>query len=438
VLFVVFRALARGLVSLFSRYETRLPLALRLSLAEIAARKETAVLSMALAGLSLFLTCLVQFVKDDLLTPLGDTSVRGKPNLYLVDVQPSQKAGVEAALKERNGGGAVYASPMVRARLVRVNADETNAAQGEASSGGEVMGGPPQEGLARSPEEEAARSRRREQNLTYRHSLGDGERVLERVEGAPPAPEGHIWDPAGGARAEVSIEREFAGRARIALGDELTFDVQGIPVKARVTSLRSVTWQNWRPNFFMVVHPSLLSDAPQMNLVATNVAAAEDRRALTRELAGSFPNVSVLDAAAIVKRVAELSTGVAEATRFLATLLLGASLLVLAAGLVSTRRTRLRHYAVIRSLGGKNGLLSASLVLEFLWLAGVSGALGVVAAAVVARVFSETFLDLDASLSLAPALYLFAGYLVVNVVVGWLSCASVLRRKPSEVLREGI
>jgi putative ABC transport system permease protein len=431
-LFLVFRAFARALVSFFARNETRLPPALRLSLAEISARKETAVLSMALAGLSLFLTCLVQFVKDDLLTPLGETSARGKPNLYLVDVQPSQREGVVDALKARNGGADVYASPMVRARLAAVNGKET---EGRVTLGARPLGEP-------DPEEETRRAREREQNLTYRFTLGEGERVVERLD-EPSVPtldaQGRetLWPADATPRAEVSVEKAFAKRAGLALGDTLAFDVQGVRVEAKVTSLRSVSWQNWRPNFFLVAHPSLLEGAPQMNLVATHISTSEAREDVQKTLAQSFPNVSVLDAAAIVRRVADLSTGVAEATRFLASLLLGASLLVLAAGVVATRASRMRHYAILRSLGARDKLLSQSLILEFLWLGGVSGFAGVVAAAVLSRVFASEFLEVDASLSLAPAALLFFGAVGVNIVVGWLSCASVLRRKPAEVLREG-
>lgn len=433
VLFVVFRAFAGALVTFFSKNETRLPPALRLSLAEISSRKETAVLSMALAGLSLFLTCLVQFVKDDLLTPLGNTSAQGKPNLYLVDVQPSQKQGVVEALKARNGGADVYASPMVRARLAAVNGEQT---EGRVTLGPRPLGEP-------DPVEESRRAREREQNLTYRFELGDGERVVKRLKGfeAPPVnaqDKAILWPSGSTPRAEVSVEQRFAERAGLALGDTLSFDVQGVRVDAKITSLRSVSWQNWRPNFFMVMHPSLLEGAPQMNLVATHVATPEARQDVQRVLGENFPNVSVLDAAAIVRRVAELSTGVAEATRFLASLLLGASLLVLAAGVVATRASRMRHYAILRSLGARDKLLSQSLVLEFLWLGGVSGLAGVVAAAAVARFFATEFLEVDTSLSWTPAAVLFLGAIAVNIFVGWVSCASVLRRKPAEVLRQSL
>src|SRR4029077_9358450 len=71
----------------------------------------------------------------------------------------------------------------------------------------------------------------REQRLTYMKELPKDNNI------GPGAP----WsDP---AHAEVSLEQGFADDIGAHLGSTLTFNIQGVPVDLKVTSLRTVNWQ---------------------------------------------------------------------------------------------------------------------------------------------------------------------------------------------------
>ena len=53
----------------------------------------------------------------------------------------------------------------------------------------------------------------------------------------------------------LNIKSPAAGIAKdlkVTVGDELVWDVQGIPLKTTVASLRKVDWRQVRPNFFVV------------------------------------------------------------------------------------------------------------------------------------------------------------------------------------------
>ncbi len=51
---------------------------------------------------------------------------------------------------------------------------------------------------------------------------------------------------------EVSVDSELAKRLDIKLGDMLAFTIEGRSFGAKVTSLRSIKWDNMRPNFYMI------------------------------------------------------------------------------------------------------------------------------------------------------------------------------------------
>ena len=60
------------------------------------------------------------------------------------------------------------------------------------------------------------------------------------------------------------------------LGDELVFDVQGLPVATRVGSLRKVEWERVQPNFFVVFPAGVLEDAPQFYVMVLKTGSNEE------------------------------------------------------------------------------------------------------------------------------------------------------------------
>ncbi|NIR28935.1 MAG: hypothetical protein GWO39_04270, partial [Gammaproteobacteria bacterium] len=54
----------------------------------------------------------------------------------------------------------------------------------------------------------------------------------------------------------------MAAELRVGLGDRITWDVQGVRVDTRITSVRRVDWARFEPNFFVVFEPRALEAAP--------------------------------------------------------------------------------------------------------------------------------------------------------------------------------
>ena len=68
----------------------------------------------------------------------------------------------------------------------------------------------------------------------------------------------------------------MAQRLGIDVGARLTFDVQGVPIEAEVTSLRKVDWQSFTTNFFVVFSPGALDGAPATFVATARTPAATD------------------------------------------------------------------------------------------------------------------------------------------------------------------
>jgi putative ABC transport system permease protein len=91
----------------------------------------------------------------------------------------------------------------------------------------------------------------RAQRLTWMEALPDDNVVVA----------GELWNLPD--VAEISLEEGFAEDLGVGLGAVLTFDVQGVPLDVTVTSLRTVEWESFGINFFLIVEPGLLpAEAP--------------------------------------------------------------------------------------------------------------------------------------------------------------------------------
>ena len=85
------------------------------------------------------------------------------------------------------------------------------------------------------------------------------------------------WWTRGAGATEISIERDVARELGVGVGDEIVWDVQGVPLTTRIASLREVDWARFEPNFFVVFAPGALESAPQTALLLTRVACAAER-----------------------------------------------------------------------------------------------------------------------------------------------------------------
>ena len=70
------------------------------------------------------------------------------------------------------------------------------------------------------------------------------------------------------------------------VGDELVFDVQGVPIKTRIASLREIDWKRFQTNFFVVFPAGVLETAPTFNVLVSRVAGCGGFRAFAKRGGG--------------------------------------------------------------------------------------------------------------------------------------------------------
>jgi putative ABC transport system permease protein len=362
-------------------------------------------------GFGAFLLGTLYLVQYNLLRQLRLSGGPARPNLVLFDIQPDQLGAVEGELKAA-GLPLSGPTPIVPMRIRSVN------------------GRPVSKLLADTSRTNEGRSNawvyRREYRSTYRDSVVPSERVVQ----------GKWWQPNDRGAGRISIEQDVARELGVGLGDEIVWDVQGIPVPSLVASVREVDWARFEPNFFVVFAPGTLDQAPRTFVTLTRVASAADRGSFQRRLAERFPNVSTLDLSMLQEALERLVDRVALAIRFMALFSLVVGALVLVGALASSRFQRVREGALLRTLGATRSQVFRVVLAEYLTLGLLASAVALVLAAVAGWAIARFVFDGTFSLPMLPMSALAGTIVALTVVVGVGNSREVVRRAPLEVLRE--
>ena len=348
--FAVLAGVARGLMA-FTRgiVGPRWPYLLRQGISNLHRPQNQTLLFLLSLGLGTFLMVTILLAGNLLNQQLRITQSSQSPNLYLIDVQPDQVAGVKDVLKRLNLP-VLESAPMVTMRIQSVRGVPVGEAKGV-------------------PRWVA----RREFRSTYRDFMNETETLV--------AGEWHTTVLDAEKGVPLSLEEGVAKDLRVGIGDELMLDVQGVPVKARVTSLRKVDWSKFNLNFFMIFPPGVLEAAPGFHVVTTKTPSPAESGALQRELVTEFSNVSAIDLTQILQTVREILSKISLVVTLLAgfTVLAGAPILV--GTLLNGRDVKIRESVLLRTLGASAKQVRTILVIEYATLGLLAALTGVLLAA---------------------------------------------------------
>ncbi|MCX7033718.1 MAG: FtsX-like permease family protein [Arenimonas sp.] len=401
----VLAGLAWLLIALLRRVRSRLRGPWRYGLANVSRRAGASIAQVSALGLGLMALLLLTFVRTDLLDRWRNALPADAPNRFIINVQPDQVGPVLDFLTAQ-GVSEPELFPMIRARLVDVNGTPVDA---------EAMG------------EEGGRARRmaeREFNLSSAASLRKDNEITA----------GTFWTGRVPSETELSVEEEFAATLGWKLGDTVTFDIAGSPYTGRITSLRKIDWESFRPNFFVIGSPGSLDAYSGSHITAVNVP--EGRTRFTTELVDAFPNLSVVDIDAVLDQVrgtVEQVSTVVEAVFYFS---LAAGVLVLLAAVSASQDERLLEGGVMRVLGGSRRQLRWAQVSEFSAIGLLSGVVAAIAASVLAGVVAKQAFDLPWTPDPVLALTGAAIGTVAALLAGLAATRRVLDAPPSVTLRE--
>ena len=356
-------------------------------------------------GLGSFFVIGIHAVQANLLGAFALEIRDDSPDMFLIDIQQDQQAGVRELLEDRIGE-APNLLPVLRARVTGVDGLRTRLDTARAVR---------------------RRGVGREFTVTYRDRLEANERVVE----------GAFWEPGGPGRPEVSVEESIRDRLDLAMGDVLQFRVLGRDIRATVSSVRTVDWDDSRSGGFMFLFsPGVFDEAPHSFISFLRGPPETTARArLQRDLVAGFPNVSVIDGLEVIATVRRILDYVTLAITLVGGIAIFSGVLILVGSVAMTKYQRRYETAIFQTLGATRRSLITMLVVEYGTLGVLAGAVGSVGALGLTWGLSRHLLEI--SWDPAPLVNL-GGMLLTALVVGSVGVGAsldMLRRKPLGTLR---
>ncbi len=407
--FLLLALLGRGITRGAKRFlPPSLSYVWRQGLANLHRPNNQTVMLIVVLGLGTFLISTFYLAQASLLGRISIVSRGDQPNLVLFDIQPDQRKSV-ADLLDDFGLPLMQQVPIVTMRMDAVKGRRVEEIRNDSTYR-----------LSRW-------ALRWEYRSTYRDRLVDTESIVAGE-----------WRSRVARAADtvfVSLEEGIARDLQVGVGDELVFDVQGLPIPVVVGSLRRVDWQRISPNFLVLFPAGVLEKAPQFYVLVTRTNSEVDAAALQREAVNLFPNISIIDLKLILDTANAILDRASRIIRFMASFSLATGLLVLVAVIVNSRYQHLHESVLLRTMGATRRQIRLIMLVEYLLLGGFAAAAGLILALIGNWTLSYFVFEASFAPALLPLLVLLAIVIGSTTVVGTLISSNILDRPPLEVLR---
>jgi putative ABC transport system permease protein len=223
----------------------------------------------------------------------------------------------------------------------------------------------------------------------------------------------------------------------VSVGDEIVFDLQGVPVKTTVGSLRVVDWRRMQPNFFIVFPEGVLEAAPKFHVMALRVADVGQSALVQQAVVRDHPNVSAIDLAIIMQTIDSVYSKASFVVEFIALFTVITGAIVLAGAVLIGRSQRVRESVLLRTLGATKAQVNRIMFAEYLALGTLGAAVGAVLA--IGANWALAYYVFQVKWVAPSAVVLLGGWAAVSVMTvttGLLSNRGICDHPPLAVLRE--
>ncbi len=358
-------------------------------------------------GLGAFIISTLNIIQNSLLNQVEFTGNANQSNTILFDIQPNQKEGVVKLLKEHKLP-ANQVVPIITCRLKELKGKTIEEIQKDTAN-------IPEWALTR------------EYRVTYRDSLTSSEELIKG--------ELHRYSPGKRDSVSVTISEGMHETLRVEVGDSLVFDLQGVPMKVRISGIRKVNWPKDPPNFIFVFPTGVLEKAPQIFVAATRVDNPQVSTRFQQALVMDFSNVSLIDLRLILNTVDELFKKIGLVVRFLALFSIVTGLVVLAGAVINSKFVRMKENVLLRTIGARTSQITKITLIEYAYLGIFSALTGMILSLGGGWVLTKFFFEVEFSVNVMELITISGGVIVLTIFIGWFNSREVISTPPLQVLR---
>ena len=378
-------------------------LSLSLAIKNITRQKKTSLTLFTAILLCTAFFSLIPQVGTSISTALT-SSVEDRPRFFVVDAKEEQIASLEKQVSSL-GAKLENVTPMIRASIIKIN-DKEQKAEGNNNSRNAAV------------------------NLSYRTNLKDTEELLEGREFSG------VYDSADFSKPiELSVEKRYANRRGIKLGDKILFDVLGLEIETKVVNIRTVKWTEFTPNFFLVLQKGAIDDAPK-TMLSTISTGDYNASKMMLKLTDTFPSLTIIDVKSLFESFADVVKSVTSITEKMS--LYSVAIGLLMSFIIIQYQMNLQKNNILRlkMIGINNKTIKNSFLIEFGLISFFASSLGIILGSVASYFISsllfESYWDFRADILL---LY-FSLIPLLTLAVVWVFTSRIIHQKENVLFGE--
>ena len=245
---------------------------------------------------------------------------------------------------------------------------------------------------------------------------------------------GEWWPADYKGPPEVSIAKEVMLALGLKIGDELTFNIVGRDLTAKVANVREIDWGGMGINFSLVFAPGFLEGAPQTE-IATAYAPRDVEPAIERVVNKSYPGITMIGVRDALATVDSLIGEIGLAVRLTAAVALVAGTLVLAGAIAAGERRRIYDAVVLKVLGATRGTIVRAFLIEHGLLGLMASAIAIALGSLAAWAVIVPVMDLHWHFSVLAALGVAAIAALITLGFGLVGTWRALGQRAAPLLR---
>ena len=368
-------------------------------------------------GLGTAFICTLIFIQAILLNRVNLSTSDNQPNIVLFDIQTVQKEEVKS-IALQNGLTKTQMVPIVNMRLQKWNSRRA----------GETL----QESVNRYFKDTSVPVNRsifsREYRVTFRDTLTASEKIVKGE-----------WKGVSTSQGTfISLEKDFARRNKINIGDTMVFNVQGFMMQTFVGSFREVNWGGIQTNFLVVFPKGVLEQAPQFHVLLAHTATQQAATKFQQQVVQKYPNISVIDLGLVLSVLDELFNKIGAVIKFMAGFSILTGLVVLIASVLISKYQRLHESVLLRTLGASRKQIFAIAALEYFFLGALAAFTGILLALAGSWALAKYSFKTSFTPQLLPILIIFFAVPLVTMIIGLVNSRGILSKPPLEILRQEV
>ncbi len=408
----IFALLSKLLTLLIRRLSVTKNAAINYSLRQLDANKGVTMLHLLAFSSTVFVMALVVIIRTELMAKWQQSLGEDAPNHFMVNIAASEVPQIDEFLSKHQIKS-TESYPMVRGRVVQINHQDIKEVLTEKAL--------------------QHNSLNRELNMTWTDFLPKGNKIVGGKWRPSATHSGVVMKNDPKQIATISIENKMAETLGLELGDSLTFKIGADSWSAQITSFRSIDWQTFTPNFYIIANPGSLDDFAPTYI--NSFYLAKNKKKLVTDLTNKHPTAIIVELDRIFEEIRQIIEKVSSAIELIMVFVVGAGFALLWAAMEHTFSQKLHQSAILRTLGASRRFIATSFRFEFLWLAILSSLVAISCIEWVSYFLYEQIFNIEFEFHFDLWWQLTGGLFLMMMLASWRGVNRVTSPAPLSLLK---